>query len=161
MRLVPETIYEREVAATETPEQKKTLYRQLGFRTPTNPTGETWLQTFKRPYTMFVYPGVVLPSFWVSVVVMTEVANTAGFALNFGVTSRYHFNTAQVGLCYFSGLVGSVLGEVFAGPLCDFVVQRTLKRDEHWVPEKILKLSITGLVTVFVSALIPFPHSWH
>lgn len=147
---VPETIYERDVAAVEAPEKKRTIWRRLGFRTPTNPTGETWIQTFKRPYTMFVYPAVILPSFWVSVAVMTEVANTAGFALNFGATSRFHFNTAQVGFCFFSGLIGAMLGEFCAGPLCDLVVKRTLRKQQEWQAEKILKLSITGLVTIMV-----------
>ncbi|KAJ9157918.1 MFS general substrate transporter [Pleurostoma richardsiae] len=162
---VPETIYEREVAAREPPEKKKSLYRRMGFRTPTNPTGETWLQTFERPYTMFVYPAVVLPSFWVSVAVMTEVANTAGFALNFGVTSRFHFNTAQVGFCFFAGLIGALIGELCAGPLCDLVAKRSLRRSEEWVPEKILKLSLTGLVTIFVGILtygleLDYASSW-
>lgn len=99
---------------------------------------------------MFVYPAVVLPSFWVSLAVMTEVANTAGFALNFGVTSRFHFNTAQVGFCFFAGLIGAFVGELLAGPLCDVVAKRTLRKNEQWVPEKLLKLSITGLVTISV-----------
>jgi hypothetical protein len=147
---VPETIYERDVAAAEPPEKKKTLARRLGFRTPTNPTGETWLQTFCRPYSMFVYPTVILPSLWVSIAVMTEVANTAGFALNFGTTSRFHFTTAQVGFCFFSGLIGVMLGEGFAGPLCDLLAKRALRKEEEWQPEKILKLTITGLVTIVV-----------
>lgn len=108
---------------------------------------------------MFVYPAVVLPSFWVSLCVMTEVANTAGFALNFGITSRFHFNVAQVGFCYFSGLVGALLGELCAGPLCDLTAKRCLKREEEWQPEKLLKLSLTGLLTVFVS-LYP-PHAYY
>jgi len=82
---------------------------------------------------------------------MTEVANTAGFALNFGGNSRFHFTTAQVGFCFFSGLIGGVLGEFCAGPLCDLVARRTLKREEEWQPEKILKLAITGLTTIVVS----------
>ena len=120
------------------------------FRTPTNPTGETWFQTFKRPYKMFVYPAVLLPSFWVSTGVMTEVANTAGFALNFGKTSRFHFTTAQVGFCFFSGLIGAFFGELCAGPLCDLVAKRTLRKEEEWQPEKILKLVFTGLITISV-----------
>lgn len=99
---------------------------------------------------MFAYPTVLLPSFWVSVAVMTEVANTAGFALNFGTTSRFHFNTAHVGFCFFSGLIGALLGELCAGPLCDLVAKRSLRREEEWQAEKILKLSITGLVTIVV-----------
>lgn len=156
--LVPETIYERDVVAAETHEQreahKKNIWRRLGFRTPTNPTGETWLQTFRRPYAMFVYPAVVIPSFWVSTAVMTEVANTAGFTLNFGITSRFHFTTAQVGFCFISGLIGAFSGELLAGPLCDLLVKRTLKKEEVWRAEKLLMLSITGLVTITAGLLM-------
>ncbi|OAA63341.1 ankyrin repeat-containing protein [Niveomyces insectorum RCEF 264] len=151
---VPETIYEREVVAAEPAANKRTIWRRLGFRTPTNPTGETYLETFSRPFAMFVYPAVVLPSFWVSVAVMTEVANTAGFALNFGTASKYHFTTAQVGYCYFAGFIGALAGELCAGPLCDFVVKRTLRKEEPWRAEKLLKLSITGLVTLAVGLII-------
>ncbi|CAK7223769.1 hypothetical protein SBRCBS47491_005319 [Sporothrix bragantina] len=152
--LVPETIYEREVAAAEPAEAKKTVWRRLGFRTPTNPSGETLLQTFRRPYAMFVYPAVVIPSFWVSTAVMTEVANTAGFTLNFGITSRFHFTTAQVGYCFISGLIGAFSGELLAGPLCDLLVKRTLKKEETWRAEKLLKLNLTGLVTIVAGLLI-------
>lgn len=83
---------------------------------------------------------------------MTEIANTAGLALNFGVTSRFGFNTAQVGLCFLSGLIGAFLGEICAGPLCDLVAKRILRKGEEWVPEKILKLFLTGLVANTVCA---------
>lgn len=148
---MPETIYEREVAATEPPEKKNTLWRKWGFRTPTNPNGDSWFKTFRRPYAMFVYPAVVLPSFWVSTGVMTEVMNTAGFALNFGANSRFKFNTAQIGFCFFSGLIGAFFGEMAAGPLCDFVAKRSLRKGREWRPESLLKLTITGLVTICVS----------
>ncbi|RKU49612.1 hypothetical protein DL546_009554 [Coniochaeta pulveracea] len=151
---VPETIYEREVAAKETPEEKRTLARRLGFRTPTNPTGESWAKTFARPYIMFVYPAVLLPSFWVSVAVMTEVANTAGFALNFGKASRYHFNEAQVGYVFFSGFIGAALGEIVGGPLCDLIAKRSLRKEEEWRPERLLKLTLSGLLTIVVGLIL-------
>ncbi|KAJ6438101.1 MFS general substrate transporter [Purpureocillium lavendulum] len=162
---VPETIYEREVAAAEPPEAKRTIWRRLGFRTPTNPgrrtetgelnpKGETWAETFRRPYALFVYPAVVLPCFWVSVAVMTEVANTAGFALNFGGKSRFKFNSAQIGFCFFSGLIGAFLGELLAGPLCDVVAKRALSSGREWRPESLLKLSITGLVSIMTGLIV-------
>ena len=160
MSTVPETIYEREAAAIESPEKKNTLSRRLLFRTPTNAVGETLAQTFRRPYAMFVYPAVLLPSFWVSVCVMSEIANTAGFALNFGVTTHFQFDPRQVGFCYFSGLIGACLGEVTAGPLCDFVAKRALRKGETWRPEKLLPLTITGGITIVVrnaTDIVRFP----
>ncbi|RFU30439.1 hypothetical protein B7463_g5919, partial [Scytalidium lignicola] len=145
--LVPETIYERDLTWSSTAQEEKSLYRRLGFRTPTNPLNETWAQTFRRPYAMFAYPAVLLPSFWFSVFVMSEVANTAGFALNFGSTSRFAFNTAQIGFCFFAGLIGAFLGETIAGPLCDLFVRRTIQRGETWVSEKYLILLLPGIIT--------------
>jgi MFS family permease len=101
---------------------------------------------------MFAYPAVLLPCFWVGVAVMTEVANTAGFALNFGKASRYRFNEAQVGYVFFSGFIGAALGELAGGPLCDFIAKRSLRKEEVWRPEKLLKLTLTGLVTIMVSS---------
>ncbi|ERS98342.1 hypothetical protein HMPREF1624_05126 [Sporothrix schenckii ATCC 58251] len=148
--LVPETIYERGGHRR----QPQSVARRFGFRTPTNPTGESWLQTFRRPYAMFVYPAVVVPSFWVSTAVMTEVANTAGFTLNFGVTSRFHFTTAQVGYCFLSGLIGAFSGELLAGPLCDLLVKRALKKEHGWRPETLLVLNVTGLVAIVGGLLV-------
>ncbi|KIH87539.1 hypothetical protein SPBR_04914 [Sporothrix brasiliensis 5110] len=148
--LVPETIYERGGHR----HHPHSVARRFGFRTPTNPTGESWLQTFRRPYAMFVYPAVVVPSFWVSTAVMTEVANTAGFTLNFGITSRFHFTTAQVGYCFLSGLIGAFSGELLAGPLCDLLVRRALKKEHGWRAETLLVLSVTGLVTIVAGLLV-------
>ncbi|OAA54366.1 ankyrin repeat-containing protein [Niveomyces insectorum RCEF 264] len=152
--LVPETIYDKDAAAAEPAEAKKTLYRRLGFRTPAPPPEDTWLKTFQMPFTMFAYPAVVLPSFWAAVCIMTEVGNTAGLSLNFGSGTRFNFTVAQVGYCFIAGLIGSALGEVCAGPLCDLVAKRSLRKNEEWVPEKVLKLFISGLATTSTGLLI-------
>jgi hypothetical protein len=149
---VPETIFDRRkaVAASEKP-PKTFLQRQgLDFPKPTRHAEESWGYTFSRPFAMFAYPSVVFPSLWFSVAGMTEVANTAGFALNFGLNSRWKFSTLQVGFCSFSGLIGAVVGEILAGPLCDMVAKHSLRRGAVWKPEKLLPLSLTGLVCVTV-----------
>lgn len=148
---VPETIYERTPSGQPAVAYKKTWFTRLGFRTPMNASGESLATTFSRPYTMFAFPAVLLPSFWFSVSAMTEIANTAGFPLNFGKGSRFGFNTAQVGYCFASGIVGAALGELCAGPLCDLLTKRTLKKGEVWKPEKLLKLTWSGLITVSVN----------
>lgn len=150
--IVPETIFDRTRAQLPSEKPKRSLFRRLGlgFERPTVYSNETWLHTFTRTFAMAAYPAVVLPSLWFSIAAMTEVANTAGFPLNFGVESRWKFNTRQVGFCFFSGLIGAVVGEIFAGPLCDVVVKRNLKKGKSWRPEKLLPLSIPGLVTISV-----------
>jgi hypothetical protein len=123
----------------------------LRFRKPTNFQSEPWLRTFTRPMVMFAYPAVVLPSFWFSVSGMTEVANTAGFPLNFGPGTRWNFNAEQIGFCSFSGFIGAVLGEFCAGPVCDFVAKRNLRNGkEAWRPEKLLKILWSGVAAISV-----------
>lgn len=114
---------------------------------------------------MFAYPAVLLPSIWFSVCYMAEVCNTAGFPLNFGITSKYHFNTRQVGFCSFSGFIGASLAEGFAGPVCDLVARRHLRKGKVWVPEALLKVCWTGAVAIPVGLLIyglmlNYSHSW-
>jgi hypothetical protein len=137
-KTVPETIYNREQAAQETTEQKTSLERKLLFRTPNNP--DSYFHTFTRPYEMFAYPAVFLPCFWFSTCFFSEVANTAGFPLQFGSTTHWKFTTAQVGFCSISGLIGAIVGESLAGPICDFVARRHLKGGKEWHPEVVLKV---------------------
>ncbi|KAF2773020.1 MFS general substrate transporter [Teratosphaeria nubilosa] len=145
---VPETIYYPNPTSSST----HTLYHRLGFRTP-HPT-ERWSTTFARPYKMFAYPAIVLPSLWFSICYATEVANTAGFPLNFGQNSRFHFNTLQIGFCYFSGFVGASLAEWIAGPMCDLVTKRHLRERYEWHPEQLLKICWTGVVAIPTGLLV-------
>jgi len=163
--LVPETIYDRSTAVPENEETQKSLGRRLGFRPPTDVKGVSWFHTFTRPFAMFAYPVVVLPSIWFSVCGMTEVANTAGFALNFGVGTHWNFNTKQIGFCSISGLIGAIIGEFCAGPLCDLVAKRNLKKGKTWKPEKLLKVSWSGVVAISAGLLLyglelNYPTSW-
>ncbi|KAH8880575.1 MFS general substrate transporter [Thozetella sp. PMI_491] len=153
---VPETIFDRSLAAKAEVPAPRTLARRLGFRKPTATVGDSWAYTFTRPFAMFAYPAVLLPSLWFAISAMTEVANTAGFPLNFGNSSRFGFvfNTQQIGFCSFSGLIGAVIGEFFAGPLCDLVTKRELRHGRAWKPEKLLPLSLPGLVTIVAGLLL-------
>ncbi|KAF2494078.1 MFS general substrate transporter [Lophium mytilinum] len=161
--LVPETIYIKKQANAESEEIKRSIWRRLGFRKPHNeePMRVTWTRNFR----MFAFPAVVLPSFWFSICFMTEVANTAGFPLQFGIGTHYNFNTQQIGFCSFSGFIGAVLGEFVAGPICDFVAKRHLKKGEKWVPEMLLKVAWTGVVFIPAGVLLyglelNYPTSW-
>ncbi|OKL60056.1 hypothetical protein UA08_04733 [Talaromyces atroroseus] len=158
---VPETIYERD---QPTPYIK--LHGPLSvmrFRIPT--ITESWRETFLHPFVMFAYLSVLLPAFWFSVAAMTEVGNTAGFVLNFGADSQYHFTTTQVGLCYLSGIIGAGLGEICGGPLCDLMARSSIKQNKEWRPERLLHLSWLGLLTTVAGILLygfelEYGHSW-
>ncbi|KAF1982807.1 MFS general substrate transporter [Aulographum hederae CBS 113979] len=159
---VPETLYHRSSFGAPKPPPPTTFVGKfckfMGFHPPANPHNHTWLYTFTRPFAMFAYPAVVLPSLWFSIAGMTEVANTAGFPLNFGPGTRYNFNTREIGFCSFSGFIGAVAGEFFAGPLCDFVAKRGLRRQEaggeKWRPEKMLHVLWSGVITVSAGLLL-------
>ncbi|EXJ85752.1 hypothetical protein A1O1_06120 [Capronia coronata CBS 617.96] len=164
--LVPETLYPRPAAGAPAPKSTTTgTLRKLGFRKPTYAKDPTWLDLFSRPVAMFAYPTVLLPSIWFSLAAMTEVANTAGFPLNFGEHTRWNFNTRSVGFCSFSGFIGALLGEIFAGPLCDFIAGRALAKKRAWVPEKILPVTFISLVTIPAGLLLyglelEYPTGW-
>ena len=85
---------------------------------------------------------------------MTEVANTAGFPLRFGANSKYNFNVQQVGFCSFSGFIGASLAEWTAGPVCDWVAKRHLKKGKVWRPEVLLNVCWTGAVTIPAGLLL-------
>jgi MFS family permease len=162
--IVPETLWTPKPDGwVHDPSVKKPLHERLGFKNP-HPT-ESWAATFKRPYMMFAYPSVLLPSFWFGICYMTEVCNTAGFPLNFGVSSQYQFNTRQVGFCSFSGFIGASLAEWTAGPVCDFVAKKHLRSGKKWRPEVLLQVCWTGVVTIPIGLLLyglmlNYGHSW-
>ncbi|GCB26559.1 uncharacterized transporter C1529.01 [Aspergillus awamori] len=155
---VPETIYVRDEngrGVSKNSEPKPTTFlSRLKFRPPPPPKGESWGRTFIKPYKMFAYPAVFLPSFWFGVACMTEVGNTAGFALNFGSDSRWGFNLAQVGFCYFSGVIGAALGEIFGGPLCDMLAKYSIRQGKEWRPERLLHLVWSGMITISAGLLL-------
>jgi hypothetical protein len=57
---------------------KRSLNQRPGFRTP-NAT-ESYAITFVRPYPVFTYPAVFLPSIWFSVCYMNEVPTPLAFS---------------------------------------------------------------------------------
>jgi hypothetical protein len=113
---------------------------------------------------MFRFPAVLLSSFWFGVAYMMHVGITAEIPLIFS-PAPFNFTELDVGLSAFSGLIGALVGEAFAGPMLDLIAKRNLKRGLPWRPELRLKAIWPALVAVPVGLMmfgvsIQFAKSW-
>lgn len=168
---LPETIYIRNTdgalpdARGPVP-AKPTFWGRYGVHIPKRhrDAQHSFWFVFTRPFVMFSYPAVLLSSFWFGVAYMMHVGITAEIPLIFS-PPPYNFSELDVGLSAFSGLIGALIGEVFAGPMLDAIAKRSLQRELPWKPE--LRLQAiwpalvavpTGLVMFGVS--IQFSKSW-
>lgn len=124
--MVPETIYVRE----QTNPQKTTW----GFRIPRREHQHTFWFVLSRPLAIFFYPAVTLPCFWFGIAYMVHVGITSNISLIFEA-APFHFTVIQAGLTFFSGLIGAFTGEVFAGPVIDYLTKRSIKLGRPWEPE--------------------------
>lgn len=65
---------------------------------------------------------------------MVHVGITSNISLIFE-SKPFNFTIIQAGLSFFSGLIGAFTGELFAGPVVDYLAKRALKTGKSWVPE--------------------------
>jgi hypothetical protein len=168
---LPETIYIRNTdnslpRPNETVPSKPTLWGRYGVHIPKRSADaqHSFWFVFTRPFVMFTFPAVLLASFWFGVAYMMHVGITAEIPLIFA-PPPYNFTELDVGLSAFSGLIGALVGEAFAGPMLDAIAKRNLKRELPWKPELRLKAIWPALVTVPVGLLmfgvsIQFSNSW-
>jgi hypothetical protein len=142
---VPETIYicrttdGGEVAAGQAPVQAS-IWSRYGVHPPKREADKrhSFSFVFTRPFVMFKYPVIVLASFWFGIAYMLHVGITAEIPLIFE-PAPYNFSVLDVGLSAFSGMIGALLGEAYAGPAIDFIAKKCLKQEKEWRPEMRLK----------------------
>lgn len=113
---------------------------------------------------MFKFPVVVLASLWFGVAYMMHVGLTSQIPLIFE-PAPYNFTVLDVGLSAFSGLIGALIGEAYAGPAIDLIAKRALKQETEWKPEMRLKAIWPALVTapaglIMFGVSIQFGKSW-
>jgi hypothetical protein len=142
---VPETIYIRNnarptVNASTGAQIKPTFWSRYGVHIPKREADNqhSFMFVATRPFVMFKYPVVVLASFWFGITYMLHVGITAEIPLIFEAPP-YNFSVLDVGLSAFSGLIGALCGEAYAGPFIDFIAKRCLERGEKWRPEMRMK----------------------
>jgi hypothetical protein len=90
-------------------------------------TKESLLRIFLRPISFLILP----PVLWATLVMATTigflVAITSNFAPAFALT--YNFEAWQSGLCFISGIIGSLIGVFFGGHFSDFVANWFTQRN--------------------------------
>lgn len=150
---LPETIYIRETRAhpaiisTSTP-GKSTFWDRYGIHIPkrSEEKQHSFLFIATRPFVLFKYPAVILSAFWFGITYMMHVGITAEIPLIF--EARYNFSVLSIGLSGFSGLIGALLGEAYAGPSLDLIAKRAMKQGREWRPEHRLKAIWPALIAV-------------
>ncbi|KAH8671513.1 major facilitator superfamily domain-containing protein [Xylariales sp. PMI_506] len=172
---LPETIYIRNRPATAAvtvvgssvvPPSAPTFWGRYGVHIPKRhqDAQHSFWFVFTRPFVMFRFPAVVLAAFWFGVAYMMHVGITAEIPLIFE-PAPYNFSQLDVGLSAFSGLIGALVGEVFAGPMLDAIAKRNLRRELPWKPELRLQAIWPALIAVPVGLMmfgvsIQFAASW-
>jgi hypothetical protein len=169
---LPETIYIRNrddatlPAASSPVPFKHNFWGRYGVHIPKRhrDAQHSFWFVFTRPFVMFRFPAVLLASFWFGIAYMMHVGITAEIPLIFS-PPPYNFSELDVGLSAFSGLVGALVGEAFAGPILDSIAKRNLRHEMPWKPELRLQAIWPALIAVPVGLMmfgvsIQFAKSW-
>ncbi|BFZ63344.1 hypothetical protein YB2330_004466 [Saitoella coloradoensis] len=166
---VPETIYIRSTTAAPSDFQRGrmgSIWAQYGIRIPKRDESRrhSFFWVFSHPFMMFKHPAVLLSSFWFGIAYMLHVGITAEIPLLFS-PAPYNFTPLDVGLSAFSGLIGALLGEAFAGPAIDLIAKRALKSGKEWQPEMRMKAIWPALITaplglIMFGVSIEFGRAW-
>ena len=150
----------------------ETLYHRDNKTGESHMPGSTWLQLFTfngvplhrrklkawdftHVFLMLRYPNVLLPAIYYSISfglgsVLFAVTGAAAFG------KIYHFNTAQVGMAIgLSTFVGTVIGELSAGPVSDRILYLQTKRSAGaFKPEARLQAMWPGFFLCPVGVII-------
>ncbi|KKY16834.1 putative mfs transporter [Phaeomoniella chlamydospora] len=90
-------------------------------------TNESLARLFIRPVMLLVAPPILWATLVMSVTIGFLVAISSNFASAFSAT--YNFEAWQSGLCFISGLLGSLIGIFFGGHISDWVANIFTKRN--------------------------------
>lgn len=116
-------------------------------------TEESLLKIFVRPLGLILLPPVLWAALVQSVTIGFVVAVTSNVAPAF--TATYGFEPWQVGLCFISAIIGSLLGIPAGGVLADYVADYFTKRNGGVrVPEMRLPAMMVCLVTAPLALIL-------
>ncbi|KAJ5602275.1 hypothetical protein N7510_011809 [Penicillium lagena] len=157
---LPETLYYRQhnaiITADRGEETKSDPWLRL-FTFNSSSVGRRRLVMgdFLHVVRMLRYPSVLFPTIYYSVsfgigTVMFAVTGAAVFG------SIYHFDTAQIGMIIgLPTLIGSIIGEVCAGPVSDWALYIKTKRDRGIsTPEARLQATWPGFLLMPIGVII-------
>ncbi|PYH91160.1 MFS general substrate transporter [Aspergillus ellipticus CBS 707.79] len=158
----PETTFDRQRALEEEanpnnsrppdPQSKESYFRSLRLFNGT-PTSESLFRILLRPIVLIILPPVLWTSLVFAVTIGFLVAITSNFATAF--SEAYNFSSWKSGLCFISGLIGSILGIAFGGHLSDWTADWFTRRNggiRH--PEMRLPSVVIGGVCAPVSLIL-------
>lgn len=166
----PETSYRRPALQSVTKNQqrridhstKKTFIQNLRIFHGTW-TDESFFTLFYRPWVAVILPPVAYAMLTFAVTVGAVVAVTSNVALAYGLT--YQMGPKSVGLCFFAGVIGSLIGIFFGGFLTDWTSHRAvvknngIREPEMRLPSILSSLISAPLSLVLYGAGIHF--KWH
>jgi MFS family permease len=125
--------------------RKKTYLQSLSVFNGTFST-ESLFTMFVRPIGLLVLPPVLWATLVLSITVGFIVAVSSNFAVAFA--TYYQFKAYQSGLCFFAGIVGSLLGVLSGAHLSDMVADFLTKRNGGIrEPEMRLPAMMISLIT--------------
>jgi hypothetical protein len=153
---LPETLYHRQTRSESEPESDLEPWKRL-FTFNSKSVGRRKLTAsdFTHAIKMLRYPSVLLPAIYYSIsfgvgTVMFAVTGAAAFG------SIYHFSTAQIGMIIgLPTLIGSIVGEMCAGPVSDRILYLQTKRNNGVsTPEARLQAMWPGFVIMPAGVII-------
>lgn len=143
--------------------QRKTFLQEMKLFNGTY-TQESLMTLFIRPIALVVLPPVLWGSLVMSVTIGFLVAVTSNVASAF--SNAYGFEPYQTGLCFFSSIIGSLIGVLAGGHLgdmsADWLTKRNggLREPEMRLPAILISLITTPLALVLYGAGIQYDLHW-
>lgn len=108
-------------------------------------TKESFWQLFVRPSIVFAYPAVFWATMVTAVTVGFLIVVTTNVAVGYGMA--YHYGPAKVGLCFLSGVIGSIVAIVLGGVVID-QTSSSMARRNGGLREPEMRLPAMALVII-------------
>ena len=130
--LFPETLFSRDPAVLERRTHERTYVEMLfSFKGNMIPGRRLHASDFLQSFRMLKYPSVVFP-FWYYTWAWTFINVMPAVSIATIYTSFYGLRSGPIGACLgVSLIIGSVLGECFAGNASDYLMFRLSQRNNH------------------------------
>ncbi|KAF2195068.1 MFS general substrate transporter [Zopfia rhizophila CBS 207.26] len=122
----PRTTTMADIGDPDTSIKKRSWAQGLSLM-PGNYTQESWFKLFIRPIILLALPPVLWATLVMAVTIGFLVAISSNFATAF--ETAYNFEPWQSGLCFISGIIGSLIAIFFGGHMSDMIADFLTKRN--------------------------------
>ena len=148
--LFPETLFSRDPAFLANRTRERTYMQMLwDFKGNMIPGRRLHATDFLQSFYMLKYPSVAFP-FWYYTWGWTFINVMPAISLATIYTKFYHLKSGPIGACLgISLIIGSVLGEFFAGRASDYVMYRMAKRNNN-IRKPEYRLYLSPLSAIFM-----------